>query len=56
MQGDDDTNEVLGAVPMDGTFREIERAIDAVDIWTGAWVGSLKPVPEGVYRLPREQR
>ena len=38
---------------MNGTFRDIQHAINAVDIWAGALVGFSQPVPQSTYHLPR---
>jgi hypothetical protein len=41
---------------VEGVFNDLQQAMNRVDIWAGALIGLLQPVPEGAYRLPRGSR
>jgi hypothetical protein len=41
---------------VEGLFDDLQHAMNRVDIWAGALIGLLRPVPQDAYRLPRESR
>ena len=41
---------------VEGVFEGLQQAMNRVDLWAGALIGLLQPVPQGAYWLPRESR